>query len=40
VERCRPARDRSERDDGHEGAEKADWGDDKLERVDGRRPVV
>jgi hypothetical protein len=24
----------------HEGAERADWGDDKLEVVDGRRPVV
>lgn len=24
----------------HEGAERADWGDDKLELVDGRRPVV
>ena len=24
----------------HEGAERAEWGDDKLELVDGRRPVV
>jgi hypothetical protein len=24
----------------HEGAERADWGEDKLELVDGRRPVV
>ena len=24
----------------HEGAERADWGDEKLELVDGRRPVV
>ena len=24
----------------HEGSERADWGDDKLELVDGRRPVV
>jgi hypothetical protein len=24
----------------HEGAEQAEWGDDKLELVDGRRPVV
>ena len=24
----------------HEGAEEADWGDEKLELVDGRRPVV
>ena len=24
----------------HEGAERADWGDDKLELVDGRRPIV
>jgi hypothetical protein len=24
----------------HEGAERADWGDDNLELVDGRRPVV
>ena len=24
----------------HEGAEMADWGDEKLELVDGRRPVV
>jgi hypothetical protein len=24
----------------HEGAERADWGDDKLELVDGQRPVV
>jgi hypothetical protein len=24
----------------HEGAEEAEWGDDKLELVDGRRPVV
>ena len=24
----------------HEGAERADWGDDKLELVDGTHPVV